>query len=335
MPRKRRERGRTLSPLPMAGIANAVSSRSRSVHGAGTAGWMFTLCPMPSQISEARPDIPYEQIASELTAILDEVPPLEDPAEFEQLAVTLLIALEQPEIPAEVLSAVLEAIQARRDANAAGVLAAFGALATEPLAEQARAGEQRLAGEGIVSDAATGIGTLAVAEAVRIESASAELLVVLLARPGASAVQAAILGIEHQETAGALVDCGLTPPAPLAEARELLHGVDGATAPQPIQADELAARVLAAARRAVEAEIALGPEAGPALPIISLVLTGDPAGLPRPGSAGTVGGRRPGADRRRRRGRARLSRRDGQAARRARTTRQGDLPARWRRVAAQ
>ncbi len=237
---------------------------------------------MPSQISEVRPDIPYEQIASELTAILDEVPPLEDPAEFEQLAVTLLIVLEQPEIPAEVLSAVLEAIQARRDANAAGVLAALGVLAAEPLAGQARAGVQRLAGEGIVSAAASGVGTLAVAEAVRIESASAELLVALLARPGARAAQAAILGIEHQETAGALVDCGLTSPAPLAEARELLDGVDGATAPQPIRADELAARVLAAARQAVQAEIALGHEAGPALPIISLALTGDPAGLPRP-----------------------------------------------------
>jgi hypothetical protein len=161
---------------------------------------------MPSQISEVRPDIPYEQIASELTAILDEVPPLEDPAEFEQLAVTLLIVLEQPEIPAEVLSAVLEAIQARRDANAAGVLAALGVLAAEPLAGQARAGVQRLAGEGIVSAAASGVGTLAVAEAVRIESASAELLIALLARPGAPAAQAAILGIEHQPVRSSTAD---------------------------------------------------------------------------------------------------------------------------------
>jgi hypothetical protein len=122
-------------------------------------------------------------------AILDEVPPLEDPAELEQLAVTLLIALEQPEMPAEVASAVLVATEERRDANAAGVLAALGVLAAEPLAGQAHAGAQRLAGEGIVSRAAAGVGTLAVQEAVRIESASAELLVVLLARPGVRETQ--------------------------------------------------------------------------------------------------------------------------------------------------
>lgn len=237
---------------------------------------------MSSQIRETPSEILSDQLAAELMALLDDAPSLEDPAECEQLAASLLIVLEQPEIPAEVLSAVLEAIQARGDVNAAGVLAALGVLAAEPLAGQARAGVERLAGEGIVSPAAGGVGTLAVARAVRIESAGAELLVALLERPGAREVQAAILGIEHQETAGALVDCGLTPPAPLAQARELLDGVDGATAPQPIRADELTARVLAAAKRAVQAETALGPQAGPALRIISRALTGDPAGLPRP-----------------------------------------------------
>ena len=62
---------------------------------------------------------------------------------------------------------------------------------------------------------------------MRIESEGAELLVALLARPGSSNVQAAILGIEHHDTGGALVDCGLTPPAAVSEARELLDGTDG------------------------------------------------------------------------------------------------------------
>jgi hypothetical protein len=237
---------------------------------------------MPSEISEVQSEILHDEIVPAFVAMLDDAPPLEDPAELEQLAATLLIPLEQPEIPAEVASAVLEAIDARRDANAAGVLAALAVLAAEPLAGQAHVSAKRLAGEGILSRAAGGVGTLAVQEAVRIESAGAELLVALLARPGARDVQAAILGIEHKDAGGALVDCGLTPPAPLAEARELLDGVDGAPAPQPIGAEELAERVLAAARRAVEAEIALGPGAGPVLPIISRALTGDPTGLPRP-----------------------------------------------------
>ena len=94
-------------------------------------------------------------------------------------------------------------------------------------------------------------------------------------------MQAAVLGIEHENTGGALVDCGLTPPTPVSEARELLAGADG-TVTQPIAADELADRVHAAAQRAIDAEIALGPEAGPALPVVSRALTGDPTGLPRP-----------------------------------------------------
>ena len=237
---------------------------------------------MRSEISEVQSEILHEQIVPEFMAMLDDAPPLEDPAELEQFAAALLIPLEQPEIPLKVASAVVDAIDARRDGNAAGVLAALAVLAAEPLATLAHASAQRLADAGIVSPAAAAVGTLAVEEAVRIEGEGAELLVVLLARPGARELQAAILGIEHQDTGGALVDCGLTPPASLSEARELLDGVDGAAAPQPIAADELAARVLAAARRAVDAEVALGHEAGPPMPIIARALTGDPTGLPRP-----------------------------------------------------
>jgi hypothetical protein len=237
---------------------------------------------MPSQTTEVQSETLRQEIVPVFGAMLDDAPALREPAELEQLAASLLRPLEQPEMPAEVAFAVVDAIEARRDANAAGVLAAIAVLAAEPLAGQANASAQRLAAEGIVSRAAAGVGSLAVEEAVQIQSGGAELLVVLLARPGAQEAQAAILGIEHQETGGALVDCGLTPPAPMSEARELLDGLEGAVAPRPIAADELAERVLAAARRAVDAEIALGHEAGPALPIISRALTGDPAGLPRP-----------------------------------------------------
>jgi hypothetical protein len=239
-------------------------------------------CAMPSDISEVRSEILPEQIVAAFVAMLDDAPPLDDPAELEQLAATLLVPLEQPEMPREAASAVLEAIEARRDADAAGVLAALAVVAAEPLAARARAGAQRLAGAGIVSRAAPALGTLAVEEAVRIEGRGAELLVVLLGRPGLRDVQAAMLAIEHRDTGGALVECALIPPAPVAEARNLLDGVDGAAAPEPIAPDELAARVVAAAQRAVDAEIALGHEAGPALAIVSRALTGDPTRLPRP-----------------------------------------------------
>ena len=237
---------------------------------------------MPSQISDAQSEVLHDQIIPGFLAMLEDASPLQDPAALEQLAATLLIPLGQPDMPEEVGSAVVDAIVARRDESAAGVLAALAVLAADPLAAQAHASAQQLAGDGVISPTAAGVGGLAVTEAVLIQSAEAELVVALLARAGTDDLQAAILGIEHHDTGGALVECGLTPPAPVSEARELLDGVDGADPPQPITAEELTARVLAAARRAVELEIALGPGAGTALPIISRALTGDPAGLPRP-----------------------------------------------------
>jgi hypothetical protein len=236
---------------------------------------------MPSQISEAQSQFLHEQIVPDFLAMLEDAPALGDPAEVEHLVAHLLVPLEQPEIPSEVGFAVVAAIAARRDAESAGVLAALAALAAEPLAGQARASAQRLAREGITLPAAERVGTLAVREAVRIQNDSAELLLALLARPGTEQVQVAVLGIEHEDTGGALVEVALTPPTPVAEARELLAGADG-TVTQPIAPDELAERVLTAARRAIDADVALGPEAGPALPVVSRALTGHPTGLPRP-----------------------------------------------------
>jgi hypothetical protein len=236
---------------------------------------------MRSDVSEVRSEVLHEQIVPAIVAMLDDAPPLDDPAELEQLAATVLVALEQPEMPAEVAAAVFEAIEARRDPDAAGVLAALAALAAEPLAAQAASGAERLAADGIVS-AAAGVGMLAVQEAVRVEGAGVELLVALLRRPGAREVQPAMLAIEHEHTGGALVQCALAPPARFKDARDLLNGVEGASAPEPVAPGELAARAVAAAHRAIDQEIALGHEAGSALPIVSRALTSDPAGLPRP-----------------------------------------------------
>jgi hypothetical protein len=56
---------------------------------------------------------PPEQLVTAFAAVLDDVPPDVDAAEVERLAATLLIALEQPEMPRAVASAVVEAIAAR------------------------------------------------------------------------------------------------------------------------------------------------------------------------------------------------------------------------------
>src|SRR3954452_11756629 len=180
---------------------------------------------MPPELSEAQSEILHEQIVPAFVRMLDDAPALDDPAELEQLAATVLAAREQPALPADAVSAVLEAVEARRDPDAAGVLAAIAVLAGEPLAARAAAHAQRLAGDGITSPATTRVGTLAVKEAVRIEGAGVELLVALLARPGAREVQAAMMAIEHEHTGGALVQCALAPPARFRDARELLDGI--------------------------------------------------------------------------------------------------------------
>src|SRR5215213_8995470 len=105
---------------------------------------------MPFEVSEVRSAILHEEIVPAFLAALDDASPLDDPAMLEQLAATLLVPLEQPEMPREVACAVLEAIEARRDSDAAGMLAALAVVAAAPLAARAHAGAQRLAGAGIV-----------------------------------------------------------------------------------------------------------------------------------------------------------------------------------------
>jgi hypothetical protein len=212
--------------------------------------------------------------------MLDDESPLGDPAQLERLAATLLIPLEQPEMPAEVGAAVVRAIEARRDATSAGVLAALGALAAQPLADQARL--RRLVDEGVASPSTSAIGTSAVGEAMRIEhvSGDAEVLAALLARDDGNEVQAAIFAIEHCKTAGTRVGCVLGSPARADEVRDLIDAAGGAAAPRPIEPQELTRRVVAAAERSIEAGFAPSPDAGPAPAIISRALTGDPHGIP-------------------------------------------------------
>jgi hypothetical protein len=94
-----------------------------------------------------------------------------------------------------------------------------------------------------------------------------------------------MLGIEHEETGGALIECMLTPPMPAREARALLRALTAEPSAPPvdeIDPAELTRRAVAAARRSRRVGVALGSDAGPTLPIVSRALTGDPAGLPRP-----------------------------------------------------
>ena len=186
-------------------------------------------------------------------------------------------------MPSEVASAFLDEIERQGDEDAAGILAALAVLATEEIATSARACAERLARAGVRSPAVERVGVASVREARCVARSDAELLVALLGRPRTRRLQVAILGVEHEETEGALVECALTPPLPAAEARSLLESTeDDADHAEPIGVDALAERATAAARRAKDIDVALGYEAAIAMPIVARALTGDPAGLARP-----------------------------------------------------
>jgi hypothetical protein len=132
-----------------------------------------------------------------------------------------------------------------------------------------------LAGLGVTHPALAQIGTLSVDAAAADVEEGTEMIVAVLARPGSRDRQVLALGI-HVAT-GALVECILTPPLPRREAERLLpKATNDASAPSlaALAADELAARVTAAAACARDLGIALDSDAAPVLPIVARVLTG-------------------------------------------------------------
>jgi hypothetical protein len=221
-----------------------------------------------------RPELP-EYLVAELVGLLDDGCEIDDPADLELLAGTLLLPLSIPEVPDAAHRVVVDAIAARADPIAAATLAALAVLAPAPLAAHAREAAVLLAGRGVTHPAVARIGTLSVDSAVAGADEGTEMIVAVLARPGSRDRQVIVLGI-HMAT-GALIECMLTPPLSRREAEQLLAKLtNDASAPPlaPLAADELAARVTATAACARDLGIALGSDAAPVLPIIARALTG-------------------------------------------------------------
>jgi hypothetical protein len=222
-----------------------------------------------------RSELPPEHLVAELVGLLDDGCEIDDPADLELLAGTLLLPLSIPEVPEAARRVVVDAIAARGDPIAAATLAALAVLAPAPLAAYAREAAVLLAGRGVTHPALAQIGTLSVNSAAAGVDDDTEMIVAVLARPGSRDRQVLVLGI-HMAT-GALVECMLTPPLPRREAERLLRKpTNDASAPPlaPLATDELAARVTVTAACARDLGIALGSDAAPVLPIIARALTG-------------------------------------------------------------
>lgn len=222
-----------------------------------------------------RSELPPEHLVAELVGLLDDAREIDDPADLELLAGTLLLPISIPEVPEAARRVVIDAIEARADPIASAALAALAVFAPSPLAAHTREAAARLAGRGVTHSFVADIGTLSVDSAAAGADDDTEMIVAVLARPHSRDRQVLVVGIDV--TTDAMIECMLTPPLPRRDADRLLRNpTNDASAPPlaPLTTAELAARVIATAGRARDLGIALGSDAAPVLPIIARALTG-------------------------------------------------------------
>ncbi len=224
-----------------------------------------------------RSELPPEHLVAELVGLLDDVSEIDDPADVELLAGTLLVPISLPEVPDAARHVVIDAIEKRADRIAAATLTALALLAPSRLASYAHEAAVRLGDLGLAPPSVADIGTLAVDSAAVGVDEGAEIIVAVLARPNNRARQVLVVGIDMGTDA--LIECMLTPPLPRREAERLLRGpTKDPSAPSmlPFAPTHLGARVSAAADHARDLDIALGSDVAPVLPIIARALTGAP-----------------------------------------------------------
>ena len=168
-----------------------------------------------------RSELPPEHLVAELVGLLDDGVEIDDPADLELLAGTLLLPISIPEVPELARRVVVDAIEARADPIASAALAALAVLAPSPLAAYAHEAAVRLAARGVTHPSVARIGTLTVDSAVAGADQDTEMIVAVLARPGGRDRQVVVVGIDV--ATDALIECILTPPLPRREAGRLLR----------------------------------------------------------------------------------------------------------------
>src|SRR5450755_1392542 len=129
-----------------------------------------------------RSELPPEHLVAELVGVLDDALAMDDPADLELLAGTLLLPISIPEVPEPARRVVIDAIEARADPIAAATLAALAVLAPSPLAAYAHQAGIRLAGRGVTHPSVARIGTLSVDAATAGADEDTEVIIAALAR---------------------------------------------------------------------------------------------------------------------------------------------------------
>jgi hypothetical protein len=198
-------------------------------------------------------------------------------AELELLALDGIGPFAHPDMPDEVLALFPEALAARGDELAAGILAALAKLAPPRLAALAAAERDRLARDGIASPLADGVGLLQARECCRfvLGDSDAQILGVLLQRPGERKAQAAGVILEREPCGDVVVDGILGEPDEPASVRRLLGEPDPHAVAEPIDAGELADTLGRALAHMVEHELELPAEVLPPLLVLRRALGRD------------------------------------------------------------
>lgn len=147
-----------------------------------------------------RSNVPAEHLVAELVGLLDDADGIDDPADLELLAGTLLLPISIPEVPEAARRVVVDAIEVRADPAAAAMLAGLTVFAAAPLAAHAGKAAGRLAARGVSHPSGAHIGTLSVESAAAGADDDTEMIVAVLARPGSRRRQVLVLGIMSPST---------------------------------------------------------------------------------------------------------------------------------------
>jgi hypothetical protein len=217
----------------------------------------------------------FEEALVDVATSLDADRPVDDAWQAEQVALSALPVLVQPDAPEELVEMFVVAVAERRDATAAAVLKAQERLAHPPLRDRARAAAAELAEAGIVSPFEHEIGSLRVLESAILSVDGDDAAVVsLLQRPSRpDEAQAVIVFLTPD---GLEVEAG--DPEPLKEARRRFQiKVQGAKR-RRATTDEVLERL----QRAIAAGGPMLDEMLFDLAILERALTGEDMRLPRP-----------------------------------------------------
>ena len=219
-----------------------------------------------------------DRFAEGVADLLDDSGALEDAAEVERFVCTTVLPLGEATLPEELTHALVEALE-ELGPPAAPLLAGAELLGPPRLRDAAAAALDRLRSKWGELRIPAGLGALRLRDAERLRSASADMLVLELTRPGDPRVQTAALIVERGETGGALTGGLLGGPKGNEEARRIREELSRADVellgPTSVKPATVRKVLLAAAERTRELDLELDYELATCLPLLSLAVAGD------------------------------------------------------------